>query len=178
MLHRSRTDSTHPGFRHRASMRPSSGSPPLLLKLVVCKKLLEAGVLFVAALLALAGSRHYEQLPELADRLGAGHRPVLEALARHEIGMSLWRLQIMALIAGVLAVLITVASVATLRQRPWGERLLLVVFLAMLPLEAWDLLREPSWLHGLVLALTLVGTVLVAGELRHSARARRRSGSS
>ncbi|MCX5946641.1 MAG: hypothetical protein NTY67_00075 [Cyanobacteria bacterium] len=103
-------------------MGPSAGSPPLLLQLVVCKKLLEAGVL---------------------------------------------------------AVLITVASVATLRQRSWGERRRLVVaFLAMLPLEAWALLREPSWLHGLVLDLTLVGTVLVAGELRHCARARRRSGSS
>lgn len=96
-------------------MGPSAGSPPLLLKLVVCKKLLEAGVL---------------------------------------------------------AELIKVASVATLRQRSWGERrLLVVVFLAMGPLEAWDLLREPSWLHGLVLDLTLGGTVLVAGELRHCARA-------
>ncbi|MFZ0408482.1 MAG: DUF2127 domain-containing protein [Cyanobium sp.] len=152
-------------------------STPLLLRLLVCKKLFEAGVLFVAALLSLAGSRHYGQLPLLADRLGASHRLVLEALARYELGMSPWRLQITALLAGLLAVLITVAALATLRQRPWGERLLLLVFLAMLPLEAWDLLREPSWLHGLVLALTLLGTLLLGGELRQAARAQRRAGS-
>ena len=141
------------------------------------KKLVEAGVLFVAALLSLAGSRHHQQLPQLADRLGAGHRLVLEALARHALAMSPWRLEITAIAAALFAVLITVASLATLGQRPWGEKMLLVVFLTMLPLEAWDLVREPSWLHGLVLALTLLGTVLVIGELRQASRARQRSGS-
>ncbi len=151
-------------------MRPSSGSPPLLLKLVVFKKLVEAGVLFVAALLSLAGFRHYQQLPELADRLGAGHRLVLAALAHQAMGMGQTRLQITAIAALLFAVLITVASLASLRQRPWGERMLLVVFLMMLPLEAWDLVHEPNWLHGLVLALTLLGTGLVAQELRRSSR--------
>ncbi|MEI7665737.1 MAG: DUF2127 domain-containing protein [Synechococcaceae cyanobacterium ELA263] len=155
-------------------MNQPGRSTPLLLKLLVFKKLVEAGVLFVAALLSLVGSRHYRQLPELADRLGAGHRLVLEALARQEIGMGLWRLQITAIAAALFAVLITVASLATLRQRPWGEKMLLAVFLAMLPLEGWDLVREPSWPHGLVLALTLLGTVLVLGELRQSNRARQR----
>ena len=70
--------------------------------------------------------------------------------------------------------LITVASLATLRQRPWGERLLLAVLLTMLPLESWDLVREPSWLHGLVVAFTLLGTLLVIGEMRQSSRAGQR----
>ena len=158
-------------------MKPSARSTPLLLKLVLFKKLVEAGVLFVASLLSLAGSRHYQQLPQLADRLGAGHRLVLEALARQEMAMSPGRLEITAIATALFAVLITVASLATLGQRPWGEKMLLAVFLAMLPLEAWDLMREPSWLHGLVLALTLLGTVLVLGELRQASRARQRSGS-
>ncbi len=158
-------------------MKPSARSTPLLLKLVLFKKLVEAGVLFVAALLSLAGSRHYQQLPQLADRLGTGHRLVLEALARQEMTMSPGRLEITAIAAALFAVLITVASLATLGQRPWGEKTLLVVFLTMLPLEAWDLVREPSWLHGLVLALTLLGTVLVVGELRQATRARQRTGS-
>ena len=91
--------------------------------------------------------------------------------------MSPGRLEITAIAAALFAVLITVASLATLGQRPWGERMLLVVLLTMVPLEAWDLMREPSWLHGLVLALTLLGTVLVLGELRQASRARQRSGS-
>jgi len=157
-------------------MKPSSESPPLLLKLVVFKKLVEAGVLFVAALLSLAGIRHYQELPQLADRLGAGHRLVLAALARQATDMGPARLQITAIFAGLFAVLITVASLATLRQRPWGEKMLLVVFLTMLPLEAWDLVHEPTWLHGLVLALTLLGTVLVGRELRRSARIQLTSG--
>lgn len=157
-------------------MKQPARSTPLLLKLVLVKKLVEAGILFVAALLSLAGSRHYQQLPQLADRLGAGHRLVLEALARHELAMSPGRLEITAIVAALFAVLITVASLATLRQRPWGEKMLVAVFLAMLPLEAWDLVREPSVMHGLVLALTLLGTVLVLGELRQSARAAQRSG--
>jgi uncharacterized membrane protein (DUF2068 family) len=88
--------------------------------------------------------------------------------------MSPGRLEMTAIAAALFSVLITVASLATLRQRPWGEWMLLGVLLTMLPLEAWDLGREPSWPHGLVLALTLLGTVLVLGELRHSARARQR----
>lgn len=155
-------------------MNQPARSTPLLLRLVLYKKLLEAGVLFVAALLSLVGIRHYQQLPELADRLGAGHRLVLEALARQGMDMSPGRLEITAIAAALFSVLITVAALATLRQRPWGEWMLLGVLLTMLPLEAWDLGHEPNWLHGLVLALTLLGTVLVVGELRQSARARQR----
>jgi len=151
-------------------MRTTPGSPPLLLKLVVFKKLVEAGVLFVAALLSLAGFRHYKQLPELADRLGAGHRLVLAALAHQAMGMGPWRLQITAIAALLFAVLITVASLATLGQRPWGEKMLLVVFLTMLPLEAWDLVHAPNGLHGLVVALTLLGIALVVTEMRQSSR--------
>jgi uncharacterized membrane protein (DUF2068 family) len=151
-------------------MKPTSESPPLLLKLVVFKKLVEAGSLFVAALLSLAGIRDYQALPELADRLGAGHRLVLEALVHQATAMGPGRLKLTAIAAALFAVLITVASLATLRQRPWGEKMLLVVFLVMLPLEAWDLVHEPTWLHGVVLALTLLGTVLVGRELRRSAR--------
>ena len=156
-----------------ASNQPAR-STPLLLKLVLFKKLVEAGVLFVAALLSLAGIRHYQDLPELADRLGAGHRPLLAALAHQAIGMGPWQLEITAIAATLFSVLITVASLATLRQRPWGERLLLTVLLTMLPLESWDLVREPSWLHGLVVAFTLLGTLLVIGEMRQSSRAGQR----
>ena len=137
---------------------------------MVFKKLVEAGVLFVAALLSLAGIRHYEELPELADRLGAGHRLVLAALARQATDMGPGRLQITAIFAALFAVLITVASLATLRQRPWGERMLLVVFLTMVPLELWDLAHQPSWMHALVLLFTLLGIVLVARELGQSSR--------
>jgi uncharacterized membrane protein (DUF2068 family) len=151
-------------------MRPTSAPPPLLLKLVVFKKLVEAGVLFVAALLSLAGFRHYQQLPELADRLAAGHHLVLAALAHQAIGMSPWRLQVTAIAALLFAVLITVASLATLRQHPWGEKMLLVVFLTMLPLEAWDLVHEPTGLHGLALGLTVLGIGLVVQEMRQSCR--------
>jgi hypothetical protein len=50
------------------------------------------------------------------------------------------------------------------------------VFLAMLALEGLDLLREPNGMHGLVLAITLVGTVLVMVELRQGRRENCRPG--
>jgi hypothetical protein len=40
-----------------------SKSTDMLLKLIVLKKLLLAALLFLLALLALGGSRHYQQLP-------------------------------------------------------------------------------------------------------------------
>jgi hypothetical protein len=55
-------------------------------------------------------------------------------------------------------------------MKPTSESPPLLLKLVMLPLEAWDLGHEPTWLHGVVLALTLLGTVLVGRELRRSAR--------
>ena len=149
---------------------------PLLLRLVLVKKLLEAGVLFLAALLSVAASRHYQELPHWADRLGTGHHLVLETLVHEATDMGPWRLHLTAVATALFAVLITVACVATLQHRSWGEWMLLIVFLAMLALEGLDLLREPNGMHGLVLAITLVGTVLVMVEMRQGRRENCRPG--
>jgi len=53
-----------------------------LLKLIVLKKLLLAALLFLLAVLALGGSRHYQQLPVLAQKLSSGDHLLLANLAK------------------------------------------------------------------------------------------------
>ena len=54
-----------------------------MLKPIVLKKLPLAALLFLLAVLGLGGSRHYQQLPALAQRLSSGDHLVLANLARH-----------------------------------------------------------------------------------------------
>lgn len=141
----------------------------MLLKLVVLKKLLLAVLLAVLALLSVAGSRHYQQLPELLQHLSGSDHIVLIDLTRKAVGLGQARLLLAAAVLAGGAALLAVAALATLRHKRWGEWLLLVLLASSLPLELRAMLQQPSWGHGAALAISLLGTALIALEVRQQA---------
>ena len=72
--------------------------------------------------------------------------------------------------AAIYGLLIVIAAVATWRRAPWGEWLMLGVFLSALPMEIWEITKEPSVPHGAILALTLLGLGLLLREMQVQAR--------
>jgi len=146
----------------------------MLLKLVLIKKLVEAFLLLVVAFLATVGSRHYAQLPLLVDQLTGADRQLLAGLADRAMEAGPGQLELVGAGAGVYALLIVIAAVATWRRAPWGEWLMLVVFLSALPMEFREITKEPSPAHGLILALTLLGLGLLLKEMRPLLRGARR----
>ncbi len=134
----------------------------LLVRLVVIKKLLLAGVLFAISLAAVFGDVHYAELSNFAETWGNADRQFLSSLAVKGTLLGPTRLMRLALVSGLYAALILVAAWATWVGRRWGEWLLVGVLGLALPLELADALHEQSPRTWVVLGLTVVGLVLTS----------------
>ena len=144
----------------------------LLIRLIVIKKLLLAGVLLAISLAAVFGDVHYAELSDFAETWGNGDRQFLSALAVKGTLLGPTRLMRLAFVSGLYAALILVAAWATWVGRRWGEWLLVGVLGLALPLELADALHEQSPRTWLVLGLTVLGLVLttrlaLSSERRH-----------
>ena len=138
----------------------------MLLRLIVFKKLLVALVLFAVALLSLVGSRRYDQLPDLMQELTESDHTLLAALVNRGLDEGVRRLQITALVSGLYGFVIAVAALGTLRGKAWGEWLLLAVLLSSLPVEIYELIKEPSTVHVVLLTITVMGSLILGLQLR------------
>ena len=148
-----------------------SRSADMLLKLIVLKKLLLAALLFLLAVLALGGSRHYQQLPALAQKLSSGDHLVLANLARRAMGFQQGALGAVALVLGLYAILLTCAAVASWQRKRWGDQVLLSVFALEVVVELWQCLTSFAWPHVAAIAISLLGMRLIVVHLRRQARA-------
>ena len=143
----------------------------MLLKLIVLKKLLLAALLFLLAVLALGGSRHYQQLPALAQKLSSGDHLLLANLARRAMGFQQGALGAVALVLGLYAILLTCAAVASWQRKGWGDQVLLSVFALEVVVELWQCLTSFAWPHVAAIAISLLGMRLIVVHLRRQARA-------
>jgi uncharacterized membrane protein (DUF2068 family) len=143
----------------------------MLLKLIVLKKLLLAALLFLLAVLALGGSRHYQQLPALAQKLSSGDHLLLANLARRAMGFQQGALGAVALVLGLYAILLTCAAVASWQRKRWGDQVLLSVFALEVVVELWQCLTSFAWPHVAAIAISLLGMRLIVVHLRRQARA-------
>ena len=143
----------------------------MLLKLIVLKKLLLAALLFLLAVLALGGSRHYQQLPALAQKLSSGDHLLLANLAKRAMGFQQGALVAVALVLGFYAVLLTCAAVASWQRKRWGDQVLLSVFALEVVVELWQCLTSFAWPHVAAIAISLLGMRLIVVHLRRQARA-------
>ena len=141
-------------------MAQIAGQGRLLVRLIVIKKLLLAGVLFVISLAAMFGDVHYAELSDFAETWGNADRQFLSSLAVKGTLLGPTRLMRLALVSGLYAALILVAAWATWVGRRWGEWLLVGVLGLALPLELADALNEQSPRTWVVLGLTVIGLVL------------------
>ena len=132
----------------------------LLVRLIVIKKLLLAGVLFAISLAAVFGDVHYAELSNFAETWGNADRQFLSSLAVKGTLLGPTRLMRLALVSGLYAALILVAAWATWVGRRWGEWLLVGVLGLALPLELADALHEQNPRTWVVLGLTVIGLVL------------------
>ena len=146
-------------------------SADMLLKLIVFKKLLLAALLFFLAVLALGGSRHYQQLPVLAQRLSSGDHLVLANLAKRAMGFQQGALGAVAIVLGLYAVLLTCAAVASWQRKRWGDQVLLGVFGLEIVVELWQCFTSFAWPHVAAIAISLVGIRLIVMNLRRHQRA-------
>lgn len=138
----------------------------MLLRLIVLKKLLVALLLFAVALLSLVGSRRYDQLPDLLQELTESDRTLLAALVSRGLDEGVRRLEVTALVSGLYGLVIAVAALGTLQDRAWGEWLLLMVLLSSLPLELGELIKEPTPVHAILVAVTVVGSAVIGLQVR------------
>ena len=143
-------------------MAQIAGQGRLLVRLIVIKKLLLAGALFVISLAAVFGDVHYAELSDFAETWGNADRQFLSSLAVKGTLLGPTRLMRLALVSGLYAALILVAAWATWVGRRWGEWLLVGVLGLALPLELADALHEQSPRTWVVLGLTVVGLVLTS----------------
>ena len=141
-------------------MAQIAGQGRLLVRLIVIKKLLLAGVLFAISLAAVFGDVHYAELSDFAETWGNADRQFLSSLAVKGTLLGPTRLMRLALVSGLYAALILVAAWATWVGRRWGEWLLVGVLGLALPLELADALHEQSPRTWVVLGLTVIGLVL------------------
>ena len=141
-------------------MAQIAGQGRLLVRLIVIKKLLLAGVLFAISLAAVFGDVHYAELSDFAETWGNADRQFLSSLAVKGTLLGPTRLMRLALVSGLYAALILVAAWATWVGRRWGEWLLVGVLGLALPLELADALHEQSPRTWVVLGLTVLGLVL------------------
>jgi uncharacterized membrane protein (DUF2068 family) len=145
-------------------------SSDLLLRIVVLKKLIVAGLLLLTSLGASLASNHFGALDELAAQWGESDRLLLRTLAERAAAAGPQRLQVLALASGIYGLLIVVAAVATWQRRLWGEVLFALLLLLTLPLELRKLAHHPELSHWLVLLLTLGGLAVVLHGLRRHRR--------
>ena len=141
-------------------MAQISGQGRWLIRLIVVKKLLLAGVLLCISLAAVFGDVHYAELSDFAETWGNADRQFLSTLAEKGSLLGPTRLMRLALVSGLYAALILVAAWATWVGRRWGEWLLVGVLGLALPLELADALHEQSPRTWVVLGLTVIGIVL------------------
>ena len=141
-------------------MAQISGQGRWLIRPIVVKKLLLAGVLLCISLAAVFGDVHYAELSDFAETWGNADRQFLSSLAEKGSLLGPTRLMRLALVSGLYAALILVAAWATWVGRRWGEWLLVGVLGLALPLELADALHEQSPRTWVVLGLTLIGIVL------------------
>ena len=141
-------------------MAQIAGQGRLLVRLIVIKKLLLAGVLFAISLAAVFGDVRYSELSDFAETWGNADRQFLSSLAVKGTLLGPTRLMRLALVSGLYAALILVAAWATWVGRRWGEWLLVGVLGLALPLELADALHEQSPRTWVVLGLTVLGLVL------------------
>ncbi|WP_114994615.1 DUF2127 domain-containing protein [Synechococcus sp. UW179A] len=141
-------------------MAQISGQGRWLIRLIVVKKLLLAGVLLAISLAAVFGDVHYAELSDFAETWGKADRQFLSSLAVKGTLLGPTRLMRLAFVSGLYAALILVAAWATWVGRRWGEWLLVGVLGLALPLELADALHEQSPRTWVVLGLTVIGLVL------------------
>ena len=141
-------------------MAQISGQGRWLIRLIVVKKLLLAGVLLGISLAAVFGDVHYTELSAFAETWGNADRQFLSSLAEKGSLLGPTRLMRLALVSGLYAALILVAAWATWVGRRWGEWLLVGVLGLALPLELADALHEQSPRTWVVLGLTVIGVAL------------------
>ncbi|KZR85459.1 hypothetical protein MITS9509_03028 [Synechococcus sp. MIT S9509] len=141
-------------------MAQISGQGRWLIRLIVVKKLLLAGVLLAISLAAVFGDVHYAELSDFAETWGKADRQFLSSLAVKGTLLGPTRLMRLAFVSGLYAALILVAAWATWVGRRWGEWLLVGVLGLALPLELVDALHEQSPRTWIVLGLTVIGLVL------------------
>jgi uncharacterized membrane protein (DUF2068 family) len=142
----------------------------MLLKLIVLKKLVLAALLFLLAVLAFGGSRHYQQLPALAQKLSSGDHLVLAHLAQRAMGFQQGGLVAVAVVLGLYAVLLTWAAVASWQRKRWGDQVLLWVFCLEIVVELWQCFTSFAWPHVVAIAIALLGIRLILVHLRRHPR--------
>jgi|TARA_B100000085_G_scaffold177403_1_gene161659 uncharacterized membrane protein (DUF2068 family) len=141
-------------------MAQISGQGRWLIRLIVVKKLLLAGVLLTISLAAVFGDVHYAELSDFAETWGKADRQFLSSLAEKGTLLGPTRLMRLAFVSGLYAAMIMVAAWATWVGRRWGEWLLVGVLGLALPLELEHALHEQSPRTWVVLGLTVIGLVL------------------
>ena len=141
-------------------MAQISGQGRWLIRLIVVKKLLLAGVLLTISLAAVFGDVHYAELSDFAETWGKADRQFLSSLAEKGTLLGPTRLMRLAFVSGLYAAMIMVAAWATWVGRRWGEWLLVGVLGLALPLELEHALDEQSPRTWVVLGLTVIGLVL------------------
>ena len=141
-------------------MAQISGQGRWLIRLIVVKKLLLAGVLLAISLAAVFGDVHYAELSDFAETWGKADRQFLSSLAEKGTLLGPTRLMRLAFVSGLYAAMIMVAAWATWVGRRWGEWLLVGVLGLALPLELVDALHEQSPRTWIVLGLTVIGLVM------------------
>ena len=141
-------------------MAQISGQGRWLIRLIVVKKLLLAGVLLTISLAAVFGDVHYAELSDFAETWGKADRQFLSSLAEKGTLLGPTRLMRLAFVSGLYAAMIMIAAWATWVGRRWGEWLLVGVLGLALPLELEHALHEQSPRTWVVLGLTVIGLVL------------------
>ena len=141
-------------------MAQISGQGRWLIRLIVVKKLLLAGVLLTISLAAVFGDVHYAELSDFAETWGKADRQFLSSLAEKGTLLGPTRLMRLAFVSGLYAAMIMGAAWATWVGRRWGEWLLVGVLGLALPLELEHALHEQSPRTWVVLGLTVIGLVL------------------
>ena len=141
-------------------MAQISGQGRWLIRLIVVKKLLLAGVLLTISLAAVFGDVHYAELSDFAETWGKADRQFLSSLAEKGTLLGPTRLMRLAFVSGLYAAMIMVAAWATWVGRRWGEWLLVGVLGLALPLELEHALHEQSPRTWFVLGLTVIGLML------------------
>ena len=141
-------------------MAQISGQGRWLIRLIVVKKLLLAGVLLTISLAAVFGDVHYAELSDFAETWGKADRQFLSSLAEKGTLLGPTRLMRLAFVSGLYAAMIMIAAWATWVGRRWGEWLLVGVLGLALPLELDHALHEQSPRTWVVLGLTVIGVAL------------------
>ncbi len=88
----------------------------MLLKIIIFKKILISALLFSVSILALLGSFRYQQLPGLAQQLTASNFRLLLHFVQEGVSAGPEKLKEIALVSGVYASLIAVATYGALRN--------------------------------------------------------------